>query len=60
MWVSDLEPPEVFNDRKTGQNDPNDIEKNNCGKCLFRGCPNQGDAGDYGEDIEPPELFAEQ
>jgi hypothetical protein len=60
MWVSDLEPPEVFNDRKTSQNHPSDIEKNDCRKRLFRGCPNQGDARDVGEDVDPPELLAEK
>jgi len=60
MLVSDLEPPEVFNNRKTGQNDPRDIEKNDCRKRFFSGCPNQGDAGDNGEDVEPPELLAEK
>ncbi len=60
MGVSGLEPPEVFKDGKTGQNNPRDIEKNDCGESLFRGCPNQGDAGDDGEDVEPPELLAEK
>jgi len=60
MLVSDLEPPEVFNNRKTGQNNPRHVEKNDCGEGLFRGCPNQGDAGDNSEDVEPPELLAEK
>ena len=60
MWVRDLEPPEVFNNRKTSQNDPRHVEKNDCRKRLFGRCPNQGDAGDDGEDVEPPELLAEQ
>jgi hypothetical protein len=60
MWVSDLEPPEVFNDRKTSQNNPRHIKENNCGKRLSGGCPNKGDAGDDGENVEPPELLAEK
>ena len=50
----------MFNNRKTGQNDPSDIEKNYCRKRLFRGCPNQGEAGDDGKNVKPPELLTEQ
>ena len=50
----------MFNNRKTGQKDPRHVEKDDCGKRLFCGCPNQGDAGDDGEDIKPPELLAEK
>jgi len=55
-----LTPPEVFEDRQTSQNYPRHVEKNDCRKRLFRGCPNQGDARDDGEDVEPPELLAEK
>jgi hypothetical protein len=60
MRVSDLEPPEVFQDGKTSQNHPQNIEKDDCGEGLFRGCPNQGNARDDGEDVEPPELLTEK
>lgn len=55
-----LESPEVLQDRKTGQNDPRHVEKNDCRKRLFCGCPNQGNAGDDGKNVKPPELLAEQ
>lgn len=50
----------MFNNRKAGQNNPKHIEQNDCRKSFLCGRPNKGNAGDDGEDIEPPELFAEK
>lgn len=55
-----LEPPEVLENGKTGQNHPKHIEENNGREGFFCRRPNKGNAGDNGKDVEPPELLAEQ
>ncbi len=60
MGVSGLEPPKVFNDRKTGQNNPRDIEKNDCWKGLFRGRPNESNAGSNSKYVNPPPLLTKK